>query len=311
MLTSTLTAAQKSDRKNYVQGTDAGIILGVNKYQSIVNLWKEKLGLIESDDLSNNAKVQAGIALESTIGDMFLKATDKQFVKPTERLIHKSLPWMAGNLDGVLKHENAILEIKATFTRNDWGSDGVNQIPKHYLTQISHYMAVFGADRCYVAALYVPDWDLNIYQFERNKALEDIIIQKEHDFWFENVKNEIPPEPRNMDDVIKLYANQTIKDPITASQLIQGDVKALKVCKGEIKKLQEQEKKYKDNIGAFMKNHQTLMSDDNQVLMTWNASKDSERFDSKEFQKANSDLYSKYVKVQPGSRRMLIKGEKE
>ena len=43
-----------------IGGSEAGCVLGVNKYQSNVELWELKTGRREAPDLSDNAAVQFG-----------------------------------------------------------------------------------------------------------------------------------------------------------------------------------------------------------------------------------------------------------
>lgn len=39
-------------RKNYIGGSDASAVLGMNPYKTNLELWKEKTGIVQPEDLS-------------------------------------------------------------------------------------------------------------------------------------------------------------------------------------------------------------------------------------------------------------------
>lgn len=49
-------------RNKGIGGSDAGIILGVNKYKSPYTLWAEKSSLLESEDVQSEAALFAALA---------------------------------------------------------------------------------------------------------------------------------------------------------------------------------------------------------------------------------------------------------
>ena len=54
---------QHRDRRYFIGGSDARIIMGDDE-PSLIRLWREKRGEIESQDLSDNLIVQLGVATE-------------------------------------------------------------------------------------------------------------------------------------------------------------------------------------------------------------------------------------------------------
>jgi len=52
------------DRRNYIGGSDARIIMGVNE-TALIRLWREKRGEVEPEDLSGNLIVQLGLVTEN------------------------------------------------------------------------------------------------------------------------------------------------------------------------------------------------------------------------------------------------------
>ena len=305
-----LTEQQLEQRRNYVTGTDASIIMGVNPYQSVLELWQLKLGIAEPQDISDNPRVRAGNYLEPVVGKLFEDTTGKKLRTSEDLIVHPKHKWMGGNIDRYVDGEDAILEIKTASFGDGWGDQGENIIPKHYLCQCAHYMAICEVSKCYVAVL-IGGWDFRTYIIQRNSRLEELLIEKEKYFWHENVKKEVMPEPRNLDDIVTMYRNQTIKEPAIADMSISVAVQALKINKNEQKILQLNEKELKDQIALYLKNKEVLLDDHGEIILTWKPTKDGVQFDTKLFAKENEALYKKYLKERAGHRRFLIKGESE
>ncbi len=47
-------------RNTGIGGSDAGVILGLNKWKSPITLWAEKTGQVAPNDMSGNMAVEAG-----------------------------------------------------------------------------------------------------------------------------------------------------------------------------------------------------------------------------------------------------------
>jgi predicted phage-related endonuclease len=55
--------AAPSDRRHFIGGSDARIIMGSDE-AALIHLWQEKRGEVEPEDLSGNLIVQLGVATE-------------------------------------------------------------------------------------------------------------------------------------------------------------------------------------------------------------------------------------------------------
>ena len=64
-----MTKGQRSDRRYFIGGSDARIIMG-NDEAALVRLWQEKRGEVEPEDLSGNLVVQLGLATEELAAGM-------------------------------------------------------------------------------------------------------------------------------------------------------------------------------------------------------------------------------------------------
>lgn len=303
-----LTEQQLIERQNYIGGSDASTICGVNPYGNIIELWQEKLGLKEIEDISDKPVIRAGNYLEPVVAQWFEDDTGKPLEIAKDTFYHKSIPYMAANVDRLVKGEKAILECKTAGRDIGWGSDGENIIPDYYLCQVAHYVATLDLERAYIAVL-IAGSDFRHYVYERNAKLEDMIIKKEKEFW-DCVKNDIPPEPRTPDEVVSLYANAMDDEPLIADESIQEYIDQLIINKQNLKSLEEGIKICETRIKTFMKDKSILHGQNGKMIATWKNAKGAVRFDAKKFADENQKLYEQYLKEGSTSRRFLIKNNK-
>ena len=97
-------------RKQGLGGSDAGTVLGFNKYKSPFELYQEKIGEY-SEEVDNDA-VYFGNALEDFVAQEFAKRTGKKVRRMNKFLVHPEYEFMNANLDRVVVGEKAILECK-------------------------------------------------------------------------------------------------------------------------------------------------------------------------------------------------------
>ncbi|NLH44914.1 MAG: endonuclease, partial [Acholeplasmataceae bacterium] len=68
-------------RNSGIGGSDAGIIVGLNKWKSPFQLWLEKTGQVEAESLSDNEFVYWGNVLEQVVADEFTVRTGKKVMR--------------------------------------------------------------------------------------------------------------------------------------------------------------------------------------------------------------------------------------
>ena len=144
-------AAWLKARNAGIGGSDASVIVGVNKWKSPFALWMEKTGQADPDSLDDNEYVYWGNVLEETVAREFTKRTGKE-VHRRGLLQHDTIPYLLASVDRIVVGENAGLECKTAngFAAKLWEGD---EVPDAYYVQCQHYMAVTGAERWYIAAL--------------------------------------------------------------------------------------------------------------------------------------------------------------
>lgn len=178
-------------RTSGIGGSDAGTIMGSDPWKSPYQLWLEKTGQVESEDISNKGPVYWGTKLEPLIARKFAEETGKK-VERLGMLRHISDPWMLANVDRMVMHEDAGLEIKTTnaFRASDWDGDN---LPDSYYWQCQHYMMCTGMPLWYIAVL-IGGQDFRWKEVPRCQEDIDELYKRERAFWTINVQQHLMPE---------------------------------------------------------------------------------------------------------------------
>ena len=184
-------------RSKGIGGSDAGAIIGVNRFKTNVQLWEEKMGNVKPADLSDNPYVRYGTLAEPSIRNLFALDYPEYTVEYHEnRLLRSTIkPFMQASLDGELIDQNGrrgILEIKTSnmMSASAW-SNWEDRIPDSYYAQILHYLIVTGYGFAVLRAhlVYSKDRDVRTtvrhYFIERSDVIEDMdyLAEKEQEFW--------------------------------------------------------------------------------------------------------------------------------
>lgn len=281
------------ERKRGLGGSDAAAACGLSRWKSPVRLYLEKIGELEST-VSGDA-VYWGNVLEDVVAREFQNRTGKKVRRCNRILVHPEHEFMLANIDRDVVGEDSILECKTTsaFNKEEWEGENV---PREYLMQGLHYLAVTGAQRCYFAVL-IGGNNFQIRTIERDEDAIEHLIKLEKDFWENNVVAREAPEMDGSDDsselLKKLYPAAKSDDFVRLPMEADEDLEQLESLKRQAKEIEtmisEIENRTKDLIGDSAGG----VTDSFQV--TWkNVS--SKRFDSKAFEAENKELYIKYLK---------------
>jgi predicted phage-related endonuclease len=129
-----------ADRRAFIGGSDARIILGDNE-AALVRLWREKRGESEPEDLSGNLIVQLGVATEELNRHWFERNTGQAVKDVQRRIRHPVLRWMGATLDGMVEDTGAVFEAKFMLP---WSFSEEGAAEKH-MAQVQHNMWVTNA----------------------------------------------------------------------------------------------------------------------------------------------------------------------
>ena len=138
-------------RQKGIGGSDAASVLGISPWKTNVQLWEEKTGITEPEDISEKEVVRFGKESEAAIRRLFqLDFPEYQVSYDEFGMIanEPDCPFIFATLDGELTDgsgRKGILEIKTTEIRRfiDWKKWN-GQIPDYYYAQIVHQLLATG-----------------------------------------------------------------------------------------------------------------------------------------------------------------------
>lgn len=200
-----------------IGGSDAGAIMGANKWKSPYTLWAEKTGVITPPDVDNEAMRQ-GRDLEEYVAKRFTLLTGKKVRKSSYCYTSIEHPFMRGNVDRLVVGENAVLECKTAnlFAEADY-QKGV--IPQAYYCQCLHYLATLGLDRVYLGCL-VLGRDFHVFTIDISdpNVAEDMaaLVAAEEEFW-QMVQDGQPPKIDGSDsttDTLRMQYPQSMPEGV-------------------------------------------------------------------------------------------------
>jgi hypothetical protein len=140
MDTSMKCLADSANRRNFIGGSDARIIMGQDE-KALVRLWQEKRGEVGPEDLSANLIVQLGVVTEDLNRAWYERNTGHAITAVQTRVKHPVLSFLAATLDGMVTETGAVYEAKFMLP---WSfSEGA--AAEKYMAQLQHNMWVTNA----------------------------------------------------------------------------------------------------------------------------------------------------------------------
>lgn len=245
-------------RRKGIGGSDVGAILGLNDYVSPLQVYKAKVENI-SQDLSNNVNVKKGNDLESLIRMNYVAvefAKQGYTVKKVQcMLINQKYPWLRANLDGIaIKNDseshtdNIVIEIKyvSEWGETKWNGDDYFGIPASYYAQVQTYMAVTGAKKAVVCALFDSSWTVKYYTIPRNESFINDLIKKTKLFYEYHMEMKIPPAFKTgvdtediatavKEEPVETYENSIMDALIGQYKDTEAQIKELTNVKNDVK----------------------------------------------------------------------------
>lgn len=185
------------NRTKGLGGSDISAVIGMNPYKTNLDLFYEKTGKTQPEDISDKPFVKYGTNAEYHLRELFKLDFPEYSVEYIENnsFTNSKYPFARASLDGWLTDENGrkgILEIKTTEILQSMQKEKWNkQIPQNYYCQVLFYMAVLEADFAILKAQLktvfdgVPYLQVKHYPIERSDVEADIqyLMQEGERFW--------------------------------------------------------------------------------------------------------------------------------
>jgi predicted phage-related endonuclease len=171
-----LTAEQKVLRKNALGGSDANVVMGGDE-KRLLQLWREKRGEAEPEDLSDILAVQMGSFTEPFNVAWFEKNTGLAVETIELPVCDQGPAFMRCTLDGWIADRAAIFEAKHCGTRS---TDA--EIFARYVPQLTHNCICTGAQAAFLSA-FKGNGDWVMFEYEVDPGYAARLIAAEEAFW--------------------------------------------------------------------------------------------------------------------------------
>ena len=184
------------EREHSIGGSDIACVMG-HGYKTTLQLWQEKTGQKQAADLSDNERVQMGVACEPALRHLFCALHPEMDFDYEADVIFRSddseYYFAHYSPDGLIEDKESgrlgILEIKTAtcLTKADW-ERWQNRIPDNYFEQVLWGMFVLEREFADVFALLKNsegDFELRTYHFEKSESVDYIeeMKKKAKEFW--------------------------------------------------------------------------------------------------------------------------------
>jgi putative phage-type endonuclease len=269
-----------ADRRTYIGGPDAAMIMGVSPYGSAFDVWQRKMGL--TDEIESSYLMEVGQAVESLILKYYTKITGYE-IRTMGTALDIYEPWRGGTVDALALDADGnpvgVVEAKntAAWNRSDWGAEGTDEIPDHYLIQGVWYMSLVELPWVDFPVSF-GNTEPKIFRVNRNPKLEATILDRCRRFWHENVLAGVPPEVDGSDGadayLQSLYPRNTLDmldGDDTASKLITD----LSQTKSDIEHLERAKSLYEQKLKQIIGEHDGVQCVNGRA--TWTTGTDGKR----------------------------------
>lgn len=242
--TSKLTRAQWLGlRRSGIGGSDAGAVMGLNKYATPLSIYLDKKGL---SHFEGNAATEWGNILEDPIRQKAKEELGIQIETVPGMLTSRKYSFMNANLDGLVfvDGEKEISgasvsglgghEIKTSRTGDGFTAD---EIPDSYYCQVQHYMAVTGLPY-FILTVYILDrYEGKHYAIPRNDEFIGRLVKAEEDFWNGNILADSPPAPTGNENEAELVKSLPAAESIQLGSDSETVIDELLEVKAKMKEL--------------------------------------------------------------------------
>ena len=168
---------KQSDRRSFIGGSDARIIMGGDE-AALLRLWREKRGEVEQEDLSANLIVQLGVVTEHLNRHWYERNTGQVVTEVQRRVFHPVKRWMAATLDGMVEGNGAVFEAKFMLP---WSFSEEGAAEKH-MAQLQHNMWVTASRTAVLSIITGGGKWMEITLFA-DPLYQHLLLTAERKFW--------------------------------------------------------------------------------------------------------------------------------
>lgn len=289
-----------TDRNTGIGASDAPAVLGLSPWRTPLEVFLEKTG--RAAPQAESLPMRIGKALEPVVLEAFSERTGLTVARRQERIYCPRFPWRWATVDAIAG--DALVEAKTSGEFAEWGDEGTDQIPRHYIVQVQHALACTGLKLAYVPVL-IAGREFRVYEIARDESIIEVVTEWEREFWARIERNDPPPLTNANDVRIRwpedngriVVANEEDLLRVDGLRKLKADRDALEA------NIEELELGLKERIAEAS----SLVDSYGRALITWKASKAPMRLDTQALKAAHPELYQQFCKTGAPVRRFLLK----
>jgi len=286
-----VSAVPAIDRRHSLGGSDVAAALGLDPRKTPLDVWREKL--LGADPI-NSPALRSGKFLEPAV----IRRYQAMGMPAVLQVPLSRDGWRSGSVDAMTgEKQNIVVEVKTVSRRvfeADWGDAGTDDVPDRVLCQALWYAELADAEHSEVVAAVLPEdpdevlgltadevaaaCEIHVYPIARNREVEAQIVERAWKFWHVNVKQEIPPDRRDLEDTRKLWQRSRAGKYVEADAAAVRLLQALELCKGEASDVKERIDQLQFQIAEILRDNEGLVvrmpgSDTLSPILTWKTTK--------------------------------------
>ena len=244
-----------SIRKQYIGGSDAGAIVGLDEYKTPFSLWAEKTGRV--DGFEGNISTKVGSYLEELVAKMFTEETGKKVRKKNFTLVNDKYPFACANVDRFVVGEKSILECKTSTSLPVMKKFRNGEYPARWYCQVCHYLAVTDLERAYLAVL-VGNREFKVFTIERDEEEIKALMEAEKEF-YGYVEKDIPPAFTGLDpdsEALKVIYKESASNSPVALFGRETDIETYMELKAKKKDIEKSIKYYEQVLQGDLQHNE-------------------------------------------------------
>ena len=243
---------------------------GCRRGKTPVQLWLEKTGRVQREDISGKEYVHFGNVLEDVVAQEYARRNHRKVQRRREPYVQD---FMVANVDRLIVNHDAILEAK---TADKWSAGKWDEgPPDHYRIQVHHQMITSGKREAVLAVL-IGGNEYRDYEINWNDGVAEGLYANERKFW-ECVENDTPPPPQTAEDVVRLYPRDDGESIVATTAMIEL-WNELRPINAEHSRLTKLKKEKSDEMRLQIGQHAEIVLDETgHVITTYKTSKGSEK----------------------------------
>ncbi len=241
-------------RTKGIGGSDAGAIMGLNKYATPLSVYLDKKDFASFE---GNEATKWGHILEDPIRQIAKQELEIEIETVPGMFTNKEHSFMNANFDGLVfvEGEKEIAgvkvsglgghEIKTSRTGEGFTED---EIPDSYYCQVQHYMAVTGITFFVLTVFIFDRYEGKHYVISRNDDFIQNLTQTESEFWNENILANVAPAPTGNANETELVKSLPLAEEVEIDSEWETLFSQKEGCDSKIKELQALSDALKEQI---------------------------------------------------------------